>query len=862
MYQTNHSSYFRHWMPEIPKQDFIEKNLGHLFRYPIDTLTWARSNEVLAGKRVLVVGGGISGLTSAYELTRQGAQVTLVEGSSRFGGRIHTYRFHDELGREQPEWYGELGAARIPPVHSLVFEFMWRELGLTAEDVVPFPGEDRRAFFEVEGTRFRQGDAEALWKHLNRPEAEVKLGFFQNRPPNKLIEDMIDTEWARIPDTDKWQLPFAGWCQGDLAPITGELLDKSFRQALIQFFEDHFEDEKTVANRRAWNELIQLYGWTTGLVHFFNASAVSVLFLEKMIGSPRKFTLRGGMDTLVHRLVAKLQKLGVTLMRNVTVESIQNSEAGIKITFTSTTSGQEQILETFDYVVVAVPPKQVLAIQFKDENGTSGLPPRKRLAYQDIHVSSSSKALALCEEPFWRAYGLEGGGCTRTDQLPQQIFYPIGRREDGPSGPVVLTCGYMWEDDSRTFAGYMSDPRKRKTIVDCVESIHKNATGKIRDVKWTTWDERNGGGGGYAFYAPGQQVLHQAEMMAPYRGRIYFAGEHLALPHGWIQTAMQSAIGAILDLAEHALGRALPESTNRADIECLVPSIPPPNPQAELVADYLVHKIRDNDITAATRVTPEEIAALLEVDVQDVRCAFDHVEGRGLLTTLVVPVDDEYGYTRFHVGVRSSFEYVKAMMRQRIALETANCEEIVRTPAGPEKAAALRGIEEALDYLSSIMTGAEAEPDLHRKRVLLSMYFEEEYRFHEQIASAAQRNRARTSIRRITDASYVLWHCVEIEGKPLADQVRDLEEAVRWTHRQHREILEQFQMATSSADASLRMTEHLQATLDSIERSYRLKPEDIPAYLFPPQGPEGALSDRAVSRADFLFWQSVRNGGR
>lgn len=40
--------------------------------------------------RVLIVGGGIAGLAAAWEASRRGAEVTLVEASPRFGGKLHT----------------------------------------------------------------------------------------------------------------------------------------------------------------------------------------------------------------------------------------------------------------------------------------------------------------------------------------------------------------------------------------------------------------------------------------------------------------------------------------------------------------------------------------------------------------------------------------------------------------------------------------------------------------------------------------------------------------------------------------------------------------------------------------------------
>ena len=41
-------------------------------------------------KRVLVIGGGIAGLSAALELSQRGYQVTVKEAASQFGGRLHT----------------------------------------------------------------------------------------------------------------------------------------------------------------------------------------------------------------------------------------------------------------------------------------------------------------------------------------------------------------------------------------------------------------------------------------------------------------------------------------------------------------------------------------------------------------------------------------------------------------------------------------------------------------------------------------------------------------------------------------------------------------------------------------------------
>jgi len=77
------------------------------------------------GKRVIVVGGGISGLTAAAELAQGGCDVTLLEAGNRLGGRILTHRTHGhlvELGAEFVHGHSEemeeaLKAARLQKMH-------------------------------------------------------------------------------------------------------------------------------------------------------------------------------------------------------------------------------------------------------------------------------------------------------------------------------------------------------------------------------------------------------------------------------------------------------------------------------------------------------------------------------------------------------------------------------------------------------------------------------------------------------------------------------------------------------------------------------------------------------------------------
>src|SRR5438477_11862985 len=46
----------------------------------------------LGGVSVLIAGAGLAGLTAARELTRRGAQVTVIDARPRVGGRVLTFR--------------------------------------------------------------------------------------------------------------------------------------------------------------------------------------------------------------------------------------------------------------------------------------------------------------------------------------------------------------------------------------------------------------------------------------------------------------------------------------------------------------------------------------------------------------------------------------------------------------------------------------------------------------------------------------------------------------------------------------------------------------------------------------------------
>jgi oxygen-dependent protoporphyrinogen oxidase len=82
--------------------------------------------------KVVVVGGGITGLSAAYRLVQAGADVTLLEAGDRTGGKIHTTPF---AGLPAVDAGADAFLARVPHAVGLC-----RELGLGDELISPANG--------------------------------------------------------------------------------------------------------------------------------------------------------------------------------------------------------------------------------------------------------------------------------------------------------------------------------------------------------------------------------------------------------------------------------------------------------------------------------------------------------------------------------------------------------------------------------------------------------------------------------------------------------------------------------------------------------------------------------------------------
>ena len=146
------------------------------------------------GKRVVILGAGISGMTAAYELSKAGYNCTILEATSRAGGRNLTVRGGDVIREiDNRQWvdfdqedhlYANMGPARIPYHHRAILGYC-KEFGVELE---VFTNDNRGALFHnaeafggapVTGrqvmTDLRGYVAELLAKAVNRNALDEEL---------------------------------------------------------------------------------------------------------------------------------------------------------------------------------------------------------------------------------------------------------------------------------------------------------------------------------------------------------------------------------------------------------------------------------------------------------------------------------------------------------------------------------------------------------------------------------------------------------------------------------------------------------------------------------------------------------------
>lgn len=294
-------------------------------------------------RRIAIIGGGISGLTAAYELSRlarDGAQVeaVLFESTQRLGGIVETVReggFTVECGPDG--WVGTKPWARELAV----------ELGL-ADELIPSNDATRRTWILLSSPENPAGKLVPMPDGF-RMMVPGDLGELDHSPlfTEAAIEAYraeparADELRASIPDHDESVADFT------LRHFGAEVLDRVAAPLLSGVFGGDVRRLSVRAVMPAFVEMEREHG---SLIAALQAKR------SRPAEQPSIFTtLRSGLDLLVQRLEAAIPQHWIR--RNHTVKGIHRNAQPDMPTWTlhTSTTGKHHGSDTFDAVFLATP---------------------------------------------------------------------------------------------------------------------------------------------------------------------------------------------------------------------------------------------------------------------------------------------------------------------------------------------------------------------------------------------------------------------------------------------------------------------------------------------------------------------------
>lgn len=537
---------------------------------PQDISTIVRCGE-LRGVRIGIIGAGMAGLASAFELRKTGADITVFEAEeNRVGGRVYTYYFD-----KSKQLYGELGAMRIPVSH----ETVWHYINLFKIPTRPFIQTNENAFIYLKDTRVRN-DAEGrnVMKYIY---------------PKYCL-----TEWER--STPWQQLVYYG-LESPLLPANSEQ-----RSELLQI-KPYYNDFIVYWDFQSNRKIMESLGLSKGAIDLI--SSMSPLAGQNLYNSyidiaqanyPANlsflYEIPGGTSRLPYTMYNSLinpnpskdypgiplHNLGkVTIKTGNWVSGIYRDRGTGKVVLAYNNKKRvNPIYKDFDYVICAIPFSTLRTIDINPL--FSGL---KMQAIREVNYIASQKTLMLCNRRFWEEGGPEEqiiGGGSYTDLPITTLWYPsdhskyCNKETKGMQRsflynnlnllqkdqkllarePGVMIASYNYSLDSTRLAN-LSPALRNEEIKREVEEVHGLPSGYLDtiavDFKTMDWNENLWSRGALPFYTPEQKKLFSYAMALPeYDNRVFMAGDHTSAVHRWIQGALQSGMNAANQLAMEA----------------------------------------------------------------------------------------------------------------------------------------------------------------------------------------------------------------------------------------------------------------------------------------------------------------------
>jgi putrescine oxidase len=406
---------------------------------------------------VVVIGGGIAGLTAASELAVAGTDVAVLEARDRVGGRT----WNTEIGGEA----NELGGQWVAPYQSAMHEL------LADLEIELFPS-------------FRTGEHVYV-----DPKGKSHRYDGHDTPMGKISEKAFEAADAKLDSLAKELDPEAPWEHPDAERLDGITLES--------WLCDEVSDEMARDLLRSW----LAGGFLAKPAHTF--SLLQALWM--IAGAGGTYELFEPDQCLAYRVVGGSQlismrlaeRLGERVVLNAAVREIRWGEDSVEVE-------ADRVVAKGRRAIVAVPPNLTNSIRFRP-----ALPAWRMRMAQAMSQGSINKVLAVYETPFWREDGLSGQGFAPYE-LVRELY-----DNSPPSASAGVLCTFLAGENAERAGRLGTEERRLEVLQGMAKYVGSRALEPVDYIE-TDWSAQEWTRGAYGTsFGPGGLTRFRDDIRRP-----------------------------------------------------------------------------------------------------------------------------------------------------------------------------------------------------------------------------------------------------------------------------------------------------------------------------------------------------------
>ncbi len=456
-------------------------------------------------KRIIILGAGLAGMASAYELGKVGYDCTILEARSRAGGRCWTLRggdkFTDTEGQTQTVQfdrgsYFNPGPARIP-YHHVTIDYC-KELGVPLEVIVNL---SRQQYYYYENVGSLSG------RKVRAREAVTDIrGYISELLAKAINQNALN---QNLTTEDKEKMVEFLRTYGGLNP---DLLYKGSSRRGYAVPQGAGAQPGEVEDPYDLSALLQL--------GFAGNESFEWGFDQQMT----MFEPVGGIDQIAK---AFERQVGRLITFEAKVAEIRKTPEGVRIVYTDKAGNTQQA--TGDYCICTIPLPVLKSIP-------SDFSPEMQTAIASVAYAVTGKSGLQFNRRFWEEDEDIFGGITNTNQDITQIWYP----STGYLSNKGVMLGYYNFGDTAAKVGNLPPSERISLAVEQGSKIHSQYKSHFENGVSIFWPTTPYSLGGWATYTTQTRQQYYPRLNEP-DGSIYLCGEHLSYLTGWMAGAFESA---------------------------------------------------------------------------------------------------------------------------------------------------------------------------------------------------------------------------------------------------------------------------------------------------------------------------------